>query len=482
MRIIYNIIGVNLANIVVRNGTSKMKIAFVGEIRDPIHGLIPMTELEFRIIGTQAFQRLRNIKQLAMAHLGFHGAVHSRFGHSIGVMYIAYRMIRHLIDTKEMKASDEEIQRIRLSGLLHDIGHGPFSHVSEELLRNYRQGGEKTIGKLKMEEIHEEISRRIIVENSEILGIIGKEQANDISGLLATEDINNDFRHDIVSGPLDADKMDYLLRDSYFTGVKYGVFDLDRMINVLTLTKKRENNQKRLATRLEGIEAVEQYIMAKYFIAQQVYQHKTRHITDIMILEGIKGAIDSGNKKLRNLYSYNNAKEYIKNYLLFDDQTVSNIILNNGNKKSVGYQYFDLLRKRNLLKELFTCKILKIMQETEEASNKLKRIKEGNCPDLLKEISSGCGLKPKFTHIKIYSVKSPLIQRSYLDEQKIRVKQSDGSTCLLDNESILYHSIIKNAEKLHISVFGFPEKIDSDKTRYRISQQIEKILKAYFGG
>ena len=269
-----------------------------------------MTELEFQVIDTPAFQRLRRIKQLALAHLGFPGAMHTRFEHCIGVMHVAWRIIEHLRRNEGVVLSATQVQIIRLAGLLHDIGHGPFSHVSEILLRHFNP---KTDDLGDMEEIHEEISRRIIAQNEEIQNHIDPDVSDTIVKLLSTNEINLDFQHDVLSGPLDADKMDYLLRDSYYTGVKYGVFDLDRMINIMTLAP--EGDRKRLAVRMEGIQTVEQYVMAKYFIANQVYQHKSRHITDLLLVDGIRSAIEDGNKELGELYKYNDTSEYIRSYL-----------------------------------------------------------------------------------------------------------------------------------------------------------------------
>jgi hypothetical protein len=451
---------------------------YCGEIRDPIHGLIPVTEIEFAIMDTPAFQRLRRIKQLALADLGFHGAVHNRFGHSVGVMHIAFKMVEHLIDTKQIQLKKSDIQDIRLAGLLHDIGHGPFSHISEYLLQHLSTGSKKNA---HTEEIHEAISRRIIEEDDKIKQILGAARIRRIVGILRTDHPSPDFRHDLVSGPLDADKMDYLLRDSYFTGVKYGVFDLDRLINVLTLAE--ENQKKRLAANREGVQAVEQYVLAKYFIAHQVYQHRTRHITDKMIIEGVSAAVADGNRDLKELYSYSEEKRYVAEYLKWDDEKVFQSVLGKGKRGSKGHVYFSMLRDRRLLSEVSNVSVSELgTGESLEAIARIDRIKKGDCRDLVRALEKRLGLERGFTHILAYSLKVPLIQRSFgiVDEQSIRIKRSGKTTTLLENESPLYGGIVDNAKNRFIQIIGLPKaRLRSSASRQGISN---RILTQYFEG
>jgi HD superfamily phosphohydrolase len=400
------------------------KLEYCGEIRDPIHGLIDVTEIEFAVMNAPEFQRLRRIKQLALADLGFHGAVHNRFGHSVGVMHVASKMAEHLMNPREIKLSKQELQDIRLAALLHDIGHGPFSHISEYLLQHFKP---TSAGDGKTEEIHEEISHCIIRHTKSFRNILGEPCIKRVLKILSTEASNADFKHDLVSGPLDADKMDYLLRDSYFTGVKYGVFDLDRLINVLTVVV--ENKKKRLAARLEGVQAVEQYVLAKYFIAHQVYQHKTRQITDKMITEGVIAAVKDGNSDLKRLYCYSAKKSYVQEYLKWDDEKVFQSILGASKQSSKGHRYFLMLRNRELLSEIANCKVIELGGKSLQALQKIDRIKGGDCDDLLHKITKQLNLKPGFTHVLPYSLKVPLIQRRFgiVDDQTIRVKRFSSS-------------------------------------------------------
>lgn len=170
------------------------------EIRDPIHGFINRRPREHQIIDTKLFQRLRGIKQLALASLVYPGALHTRFDHSIGAMHVAGRV------AEKLKLAPEEQTVLRLASLLHDVGHGPFSHVSEEVLKGI--SGQK--------QIHEQLTASIIKTNDELNGPLSRNDREEIVGLLDGTRGDSVLKT-ILSGPLDMDKQDYLLRDSYFS-------------------------------------------------------------------------------------------------------------------------------------------------------------------------------------------------------------------------------------------------------------------------
>jgi hypothetical protein len=449
-------------------------LEFVGEIRDPIHGLIPLTEIEFRVVDTRPLQRLRGIKQLALAHLGFPGAQHTRFEHSIGVMHVAGKIIEHLLSRREIKElSEEEIQNIRLAALLHDVGHGPFSHVSEYILKECYSGDIDNI-----ETIHEDITRGIITSNKELTEILGEQRAQDIVSLLKN-DAGKDFRNDIVSGPLDADKMDYLLRDSYFCGVKYGIFDIERLINVLTLVD--ENEFKRLAIKVEGIETAVQYVLAKYFITEQVYEHRIRYITDLMLVEGVLKFIGKKQTELKQLYSFDTSNAYYDLYLRYDDRKVIDSILDSHDTSNLGYRYFDKLRKRDLLKELYTGKVKELVPESKEMMEKLQALKSGDVAELQERLCSEADLMPEFTHVKLHSFNDPLVQKPdpYFREELIKVKVSSKRTTVLERESVLFKNLLQEAANLRLSVLSYPTDNLLEEQRETLRNKIWNILRDY---
>ncbi len=199
------------------------------EIRDPIHGLIRLTDQEISIIDTPPFQRLRRIKQLALANLVYPGALHTRFEHSLGTLHTAAR----IMDTFEIKEQlcDNDVEVVRLAALLHDIGHGPFSHVSEYLLDDYYQPSVGTSG--VREKIHEKLTVDIISHEPSIAEKLSDDQREAVCQMIRGTNLR-DMRRDIVSSNLDADKIDYLLRDTYYAGVKYGIIDSDMIIDSFT--------------------------------------------------------------------------------------------------------------------------------------------------------------------------------------------------------------------------------------------------------
>ena len=222
----------------------------MGFIRDSIHGDLHLTEYELKIVDTIEMQRLRRIKQLGFTNLVYPGANHTRFEHSIGTLFLANKVGNTLELDKEV------VELLRICGLLHDIGHSPFSHVSERALKNK----------------HETVTKKIISDSS-ITDII--EEKFDVK--LITSIIDGKTKYGkIISGDLDVDRMDYLARDSYYTGVAYGVIDTERLIYGL---KYDEDN---LVLSPKGVQAAESALLARYFMYPTVYQHHTTRIVNSM--------------------------------------------------------------------------------------------------------------------------------------------------------------------------------------------------------
>lgn len=257
--------------------------------RDPVHGLIPVNRCERALIDTEEFQRLRRIHQLSMTYLIYHGAEHTRFGHSIGVMHIAGRVMDHLRKFEPLKSLEEDEfsekrALVRMAALLHDIGHGCFSHVGENEANIYPELKDPVSGELASG--HEVYTRCIIKERlSDVIERYWpktgeRNMVYDILMILSQGSSDPIFRFfdDIISGQLDCDKMDYLLRDSHYCGVEYGVFDLDKLIHSLRIKEFEGNNI--LAIRQSGIQAVEGFVLARYWMFIQVYYHKDRRLFD----------------------------------------------------------------------------------------------------------------------------------------------------------------------------------------------------------
>jgi HD superfamily phosphohydrolase len=262
------------------------------DIIDPIHDFIRVSEPELKIIDSPIFQRLRRIRQLSGAHLTYPGAQHTRFEHSLGVMHIAGQAGHTLQEKGILKSND--IENLRLAALLHDIGHGPFSHLFEEVLQQ------------KKKISHEEIGKRIILK-TEIGDLLSKSGYNKkFITKLAFGDSKLQFMNEIISGVLSADMMDYLLRDGYYTGAEHAKIDHKR------ITQSLEVYQNKLALERSALYSFESMMHSRYQMFKAVYFHKTVRSAEVMLLEAIRLA----DKEL-GLTSLN-----LDNYVKLTDESV----------------------------------------------------------------------------------------------------------------------------------------------------------------
>lgn len=252
------------------------KLQEVKVFKDPVHRYIHVDDvLIWDLIGTSEFQRLRRIKQLGTAYVTFHGAEHSRFSHSLGV----YEITRIMIDEVFTKREEWDVEDRMLclcAALLHDVGHGPFSHSFEKVFHVN----------------HEEFSQRMITENTEINKILSRvsstfpQQVADVIGKTS----DNKLAISMISSQIDADRMDYLLRDAYFTGVNYGKFDLERLLRVMYTTKDG------IVIKKSGMHAVEHYVISRYQMYWQVYFHPVSRSAEVIlsnILKRVKHLVET---------------------------------------------------------------------------------------------------------------------------------------------------------------------------------------------
>lgn len=262
----------------------------VHKVRDPIHGFIHFCPLEKDIIDSVPFQRLRRIKQLGPTSLVYPGAEHTRFQHSLGVMHVATRVFDLILPEMQARLgwNHDDIRRnkqlLRLAALLHDLGHGPFSHMSDKLFPAGKDHEDYSAEFVNSEPLKNLIDRDCQAQ----LGFGADEVADLIAGRLI--DPKAAFLNEILSGDLDADKMDYLLRDSLFCGVAYGVYDIERLLHTLTLREIRRGGNWVLAVREDGVNVAEQLVLARYFMFTQVYFHGVRRIYDHHLEEFLRVA------------------------------------------------------------------------------------------------------------------------------------------------------------------------------------------------
>ncbi len=252
-------------------------------IRDPVHNIVPFEDdpadkLLLNLINTKEFQRLRRIKQLGLSQLVFPGADHSRFAHSIGVMHIARRILDRVAKLCPKCVDNDQRMVVLAAALLHDIGHGPFSHAFEKATR----------------EKHEKRTLEIITsDDTDVNSVSGVLKATDPKlpdrlKVFFDEDLNEDDREDaevprflvqIVSSQLDADRFDYLLRDSYSTGAEYGRFDIEWILQHLGV----DDEKGRFFLDRKALYAGETYVFARYHMYRSVYYHKTTRAAEVML-------------------------------------------------------------------------------------------------------------------------------------------------------------------------------------------------------
>lgn len=287
--------------------------------RDPIHGFIDVYENEMSIIQDPVFQRLRRIKQLSFAHLVYHGAEHSRFGHVLGTMHLADRALRSIKANSENPdgeiIDDADIRTARMAALLHDVGHRPLSHTLDPVF----------------EESHEDISKALVMGRfAHMIEGTGPDRVDPklVADLIQRRvDRQKPFLAELISGQLDVDKMDYLLRDSHHAGVKYGTFDLDMLVGSLVLAGKK------LTVSHKGIMAAEQMIIARYHMFRQVYHHKTKRSFENMATKVAAHMLKDGALEYPSVES---VSENADGLTAMDDAWLMKVLSSNKDDKMAG--------------------------------------------------------------------------------------------------------------------------------------------------
>jgi HD superfamily phosphohydrolase len=282
-------------------------------INDPVHGFITVSDpLIYEIISHPWFQRLRRINQMAMSYLVYPGAVHSRLHHALGAYHLMQNALYEL-KQKGVEITEDEEQGAKIAILLHDVGHGPFSHALESLL--VKNLGHETLSMMIMEELNTEMQGKL-------------QTAIDIF----KNSYPKKFLHQLISGQLDVDRMDYLTRDSFFSGVIEGMIGCDRILKMLTV------HQGELMVEEKGIYTIEEFLVSRRLMYWQVYQHKTvlsAEMTLVKILERANWLYQKGdhsvdqNDELSHLL-FGNLKKVdrseLEKFCMLDDSDVISII------------------------------------------------------------------------------------------------------------------------------------------------------------
>jgi len=317
------------------------------DIIDPIHDFIRVYDHELEIIDNPIFQRLRRIRQLSGAHLTYPAAQHTRFEHSLGVMHIASQAGQALKEKEILKSDD--IETLRLAGLLHDIGHGPFSHLFEEIIQ------QKKIS-------HEDFGKNLILK-SEIGDSLSKNGYDKRSiAKVAFGDSKYQYLNEIVSGALSADMMDYLLRDGYFTGAEHAKIDHKR------LTQSLDVHKKKLALERSALYSFESMMHSRYQMFKAVYFHKTVRAAEVMLIEALRLSDDEFG------FTSFNMNEFVK---LTDEYVLSMLLSSKSSKLKRARKFAEDYQNRKLLKcvyeRILTSKMLLEKTKTNEIRSSISK-------------------------------------------------------------------------------------------------------------
>lgn len=355
------------------------------EIRDVVYGFIQLDQQEWDIINHRVYQRLRRIKQLALTDMVYPGAVHTRFEHSIGVMQMASDIFDSIISKERTKKLLAERYRlddsglkhyrkvIRLAALLHDIGHSPFSHAGEDLMP-LKEDGEHLKHEAYSIKIIETYFRELIEShpiNSNFHILV-----DEVTTLLGGDKFRASFGgilflfKEIISGQLDADRADYLLRDSIHTGVSYGLYDRNRFINCIDLGQMAETGDLVLAIQEGGWHIAESLVLARYQMFSQVYFHKTRQAYDGHVNRAVK-------EILRTVYpdygGYYPDLDHIDKYVEFDDWRMYGL-LKEGRGGIDGERIID----RDHYRHIFATSLIPTDKELKTLEKEIEKLKNAN--------------------------------------------------------------------------------------------------------
>ncbi len=371
-------------------------------IRDSIHGNLPLDPFEIEVLDYPQLQRLRRVKQLGFISLIYPGANHSRFEHSIGTMHLASK----LADQLELSKDDKDL--VRIAGLLHDAGHGPFSHVSEAVLGVNHE--EITAFVIEKTSIHDKLSEKF--DTKEIIDIINGE------GKLGP----------IISGDLDMDRMDYLIRDSHYTGVAYGVIDTERIISNLKL-------ERELILDIKGVQAAESALTARYLMYPSVYQHHTTRIINAMFRRCLRDLINQDSLDPKDMYKY-------------DDADMISICRHS---EGLSREMMEKIDNRNLLKR---AKVLPV--NLFEEPEKIFKIEKEDILKAEEEISEDFNLNRDYTILNI-------AEYPRFEEMKTLVEFGDKLYHLSEISSIV--DALNNARFNSSDLCLFVDKEDVEKVR-----------------
>jgi len=479
------------------------KLRPVKYINDPVYGGIPITQIELEIIDTPIFQRLRGLKQLAHVNYVFPGAEHSRYVHSLGVLFIMGLMTEHLLKSEEIV--EEDAVKMRIAALLHDIGHYPLSHLGETVYGYCK--GNKTATNI-VEEFgeseenvqepmyvlasaysksahHEQLGKYIVENNQEIVTILQKYNLDPCEiGDIFTGNIGsrNMVYSQLLHSSLDADRLDYLLRDSYQTGVKYGLVDLQYLIRLLKVVKEKNDSTERevLVCNKKGQHVVEHFLMSRYFHYSQVVFHKTN--------AAFEGMIKAMYIKLiqKSKFMYNSLEEIKENineyeFLNFNDANLY-VALKSFYEENVDSEFNSLYEsfiERKRSKVVYELKNLYEDSPTQEFAVLKRELKKN--PQSITNIVGTPNWGYQVVPIQIERIQShyTLTEGNKDHEEELReaikVVDEDGNISYLAEDNLSLINKLANFKSEFIRIFVLEER-DKDYDYDKMNKDIASLI------
>jgi uncharacterized protein len=328
--------------------------------------------------------------------------------------------------------------------LVHDLGHGPFSHVSEYLLDRFAVRSPAATA-FRREEIHEKITADLLTRHQELVPLLSDTERQAVLAILQGNG-SPDYRHDIISSSLDADKMDYLLRDSYSAGVQYGHFDLDKVVDSCRI--RRDGTGSYLMVDEDGRFAVEQLVLSKHHMTQQVYSHRVRTVTDAMIVRGLELVIGS-EPAIKDVYAYDGSDAHLGRYTAVDDAGIASMVLSSMDGRA--QDMFRRLRHRDLFKELALLPIDGAHFPDSLIRGRLQRLSTASNPDLEEAVAATLGVQAWQIIVTRKSIKNPAYWTpGAIDPEAIQVLTREGTPRQLNEYDDIVVARLRSVERLHV--------------------------------
>jgi HD superfamily phosphohydrolase len=427
---------------------SQEKLVEEKVFKDPVHRYVHVRDrVIWDLIGTKEFQRLRRVKQLGTTYLTFHGAEHSRFNHSLGVYEIIRRIIDDVFDGRPEWNSEQRLLSL-CAALLHDLGHGPFSHSFEKVF----------------DLDHEAFTQKIILGDTQVNAVLTK-VSKDFPKMVAeviAKTSPNKLVISLISSQIDADRMDYLQRDAYFTGVSYGHFDMERILRVM------RPKEDQVVIKQSGMHAVEDYIMSRYQMYWQVYFHPVTRSAEVILTKILHRA--------KHLYQkgYQFAYEPIHFYSVFDE----NITLHDYLKldEAVILYYFQMWEEeedailRDLCIRFMDRNLFKYVEF--DPAKEYKKLSE------LSTLFTKAGLDPEYYLVVDSSSDLPYdFYRPGEEEERLPIQllMKNGEVRELSRESQIVDAISGKRRTDHKLYFP-ADLLKDDSSKRNIKKQIRNLL------